>query len=1183
MNSTSHPSNLIEYVWPCGHHENVDVQKAPGIPFVRGQFSLPVAKSPEEFTEEERLGVPGRRKCCRCWATCSLFKPLEACEECDHPFTGCQGCMIVDSSGSREIATLDRRPVGEFDQSPEYWRCNTCEHINSFDSDGPINGFLAPMVSDYMDDMECRKCGGSFTVDSWVISPFWVYLGTWNGRVVAEGGPWHWSLEWHRDCASEQHTRDDCYAARKNGRRRRENPCINKHFAAEAAQKTPKDPTVRPPIPPILVVDTDNHSLPPPSAGLTPFPGENDYDSDRGTAPEFEPQTSLQPDNQTVGTGGFTIGDYAGDDYEAGIELDHGERGLEVLDDDEEPDLGSYYDAPAEDDELLDGSEHLENPQHFLDENNYEPDPASLEEYPGDCERDLGDNPYAPLEEDELSAETEPPPLEQDHNIDESYDFEDTYDTQNYALDTDLAGMNDTRDLEFEDGQHLEDQLTSPLENDSPSESGTQLGADEIQCSAEDEQYLTEPEVEDGDQLQDEVSTLLEEDALSNANPESEAGDCDLDLKSSPEDGEYLSDSNAELLRDFGPGGEPDDADLEDDFLTGEEDEDAMDDESEFSYVDDGHTTIPRNTFAILDTPAAAAYNPPGMTHDTSWDSEEEEDDNDGPADFEGEGIEGEHDDLDQQSFVDGDGERSLDDVGSIDGEDLSEGEREFAEEEEPELVEEFEAADEEDIIEDGDRGLDNEEFAEGEGDDVEGEEEAFDEEPLEGDQSGEEFLDGEDGELLDEEGLDGERGLDEEEGDFAVEENAEPDDGEFAEEDLPEDGEPAEEFPEEGEFDSEMGEDGERGLDEEFLPDGEGDSADPGEEFLPEDGEILPEDEGELPPDGDDEFLPEGDDNFPEEGDEFEPGAEEFEEEGERGLEDGDAPEVADDFPTDGDEFEPDAEEFEDGERGFDEEQLAEDEAMEGEEFADGDELTDGEPLNDGPLDEPLDEEFADGEPLDDEFADGEPLNDEADGEFPPDDFPQDDLAAGEFPEDGYVDDEYGDGERDIGGDFGGQQMDDGYADSGFADDGQPYNDSGGPGYDDGGYPVGNYDGAGYPDDDYTGDRSPADNYHDDDFANDQFVEGESFEDGLNDSQFEGSQFPEDDQAQCFDDGGPPDGEFADGELADNYSEGEFADGEAGENGALDVGSDEDAEPAEDGAPDIYEDESMNGERTTS
>jgi collagen type V/XI/XXIV/XXVII alpha len=298
--------------------------------------------------------------------------------------------MIVDSAGSREIATIDRRPIGEFDQTPEFWRCNTCEHVNPFDGEEAFNGFLAPKVSDYMDDMACRKCGQAFTEESWVISPFWVYLGTWNGRVVAEGGPWHWNMEWHRDCAGEDHTKDDCYATRRNGRRRRENPCINKTFALEPAAKGP-------PVPPILVVDTDRaHSSRPPSAGLTPFPEDHGYDSERGTAPEFQEEPSLHPDNQTVGTNRFTIADYGDNDEGEAEDWQEG-RGLEVPYDDHTPDLGSYYDAPADDEEQ----------QSQQDPGDVQDDQSHLGDYYGDDE---------PREGEDLAVEAEPPPGEGERN-----------------------------------------------------------------------------------------------------------------------------------------------------------------------------------------------------------------------------------------------------------------------------------------------------------------------------------------------------------------------------------------------------------------------------------------------------------------------------------------------------------------------------------------------------------------------------------------------------------------------------------------------------------------------------------------------------------------------------------------------------------------------------------------------
>ncbi|KAL1835663.1 hypothetical protein VTJ49DRAFT_6260 [Mycothermus thermophilus] len=307
------PINLIEYVWPCSHYENVQVRQAPGIPFVRGRFSLPVAKPPDEFTEEDRTGVPARRECCKCWTSSSLFKQLDACEECDHPFAGCPTCMIVDSTGSREIATLDLRPLGEFDQTPQYWRCDRCEHVNPFDSESPLTGFLAPKIAGHSDSIECRQCAAPFSPDSWVINPHWVYLGTWNGKVVAEGGPWHWNVQWHQTFAGEDHLKNDCYAPRRNGRRRRENPCIERDPPCGEPTATG---TRHHAVPPILVVQDAGQGMPPPSAGLTPAQEGPDY-------------TRLHPDNQTVGTGVFTIGDYASQMAPPS------------------DDLGSYYNAPA--------------------------------------------------------------------------------------------------------------------------------------------------------------------------------------------------------------------------------------------------------------------------------------------------------------------------------------------------------------------------------------------------------------------------------------------------------------------------------------------------------------------------------------------------------------------------------------------------------------------------------------------------------------------------------------------------------------------------------------------------------------------------------------------------------------------------------------------------------------------
>ncbi|KAL2179545.1 uncharacterized protein P884DRAFT_290516 [Thermothelomyces heterothallicus CBS 202.75] len=888
MNPTNHPLNLIEYVWPCGHQENVEVQQAPGIPFVRGQFSLPVAKSPEEFTEEERIGVPGRRKCCRCWATSSLFKPLEACKECDHPFAGCHTCMIVDSSGTREIATLERRPIGEFDQTPEYWRCGTCEHVNAFDRDGPINGFLAPMVPDYMEDMECRKCGGPFTEDSWVINPFWVYLGTWNGRVVAEGGPWHWSLEWHRDCAGEQHTKDDCYGTRKNGRRRRENPCVKRHFAADGAQKKgPEEPSAKPPIPPIMVIDTDRHSLPPPSAGLTPFPEDHEYgDSDRETVPpEVRQEGYLQPDYQAAGTDRFTIGDYASDDYEEDNGEYRGERGLEDPGDYQEPDLGSYYDAPAGCEEVLDESER-----------------AAGDERPFDAEL-----------------------------------------------------------------------LHHPTQGDN-----------------------------------------------------SAANDHEGDS-----------------------------------FILGE-DEDFTEAESEFSYVDDGHTTIPYNTYAILDTPAAAAYNPPGMIHDLSWESEDEED-GDGEAE---DGLEAVGEDAEQQSIEGEDREGSLEGADMMDGEVVpEEEERQLAEEEgegvpEDGEVPENDPAEEEAALEDGERGLGDDDLAEEE--ELADREGPVDEELPDGDQFGEEPLEAVEDGIPDEEALEGERSLDVEEGEFAAEDGVIAEDGELDEGGFPEDGDYAEEGNPEGaenvaEMEEGMEDGGERGLDDEFLPEGEAEfpvQDAEAEEFLHGDGEAPPED-GEFPPEGEREILPEEEGEVPPEG------------------EVGFLPEEGGEFPPEGElppegEFPPEGEgEFlPEGEREF----LPEEGELPPEE---GDELPQGEPV--------LGEEFANGE----QFADGEqPLNGEfTDGDFPSHSLPQDDLAAGEFPGDGYADGGYpGDGERGFDENLGGQPVDGGFVDDGLLNDGQP------PGGYDNRYPDDNYAGDGYPTDNYAGDGYPTDNYAGDGYPADNY-----------------------------------------------------------------------------------------------
>lgn len=343
IDPTNYPSHLLEYVWPCGRHENVSIEEAPGVTLVRGQLTLPVAKQPEDFTEEERIGIPGRRKCCQCWATCSLFKRLDACEECEHPFNGCSTCLIVDSSGCREIATIEGRVVGEFDQTPEFWRCNECENLNSFGNEGPFNGFLAPKFADYLDETRCQNCQTRFSEDHWVISPFWIYLGTWNGRVVAKGGPWHWSLEWHRNFAPADHSKENCYSTRKNGRKRRENPCIAKEGLSKPHVE--KKSFV---IPTLVVQTDDNVSLPPLSSGLTPY-AVDDHDrpgpKERLGPPSFEGHM-LTIDNQTSNSAVFTIADYQDEDPEGQSIYGQEKDRLQIPEDDHQTvDIGSYYDA----------------------------------------------------------------------------------------------------------------------------------------------------------------------------------------------------------------------------------------------------------------------------------------------------------------------------------------------------------------------------------------------------------------------------------------------------------------------------------------------------------------------------------------------------------------------------------------------------------------------------------------------------------------------------------------------------------------------------------------------------------------------------------------------------------------------------------------------------------------------
>lgn len=1084
MGPTNHPTNLIEYVWPCGHCDNVAVERAPGLYFDRGQFSLPVAKPPEEFTEEERAGVPGRRECCRCWATCSLFKPLEACEECDHVFAGCPTCMIVDATGTRDVATVECRVVGEFDQTPQYWRCGSCESINAFDDEGAFNGFLVPKVLDYAEETRCANCGAAFCEDNWVISPFWIYLGTWNGRVVADGGPWHWNLQWHRDYATDDHTRDDCYAPRKGGRRRRENPCISKNPAPEPATKdaatSVPGPATRGFVVPALVVNTDDsHSLPPPSAGLTPFPEDHDYESEGGTMEEHQQQPSLHPEDQTQGSGGFTIADYRdndGDGNEDGDEPDlmagQDAGDLEVpYDDQDGPDLGSYYDAPLSD------------------------EPTQSRPDQGEARALLNDDVVPPGEGSFVAGENDP--------------------SQEY-----IEGGVESR----------ESQVFSPEES---------RGMD------------ADDEVEDPD-----------------------------------------------------------------------EDEEA----DSIYYLDDIHFTVCRNAFAILDTPAAAAYNPPGMTHDLSWDEEEGGGQDGFAVPDEAEML----DDLppqeqDDHAFADevlleeeGHGER-----GVSDEEDLVDSAEEpldiegGVEEGDP-PPEEAEPLDDDD--DECERGFEGE-FAEGEGsldealeDGVpEDSEFAEEEAPLEEGELAEEEVPLEDGELVEEDALEeempeeGERALDTmteddvpEEGEFPLE------GGELAEQDVPfEDGE----FAEDGIPEEEMHEEGERGFDEEFVPDGEGDflPQDDGEqvplereeeeeylpesegelpmegegefledaerempledevfapeevegEFLPKDegdypleaegelppegegdlppeeaqlddgnrelpleddefppdgeGEFLPEDEGELPPEGDGEFLPEGEGEFPpeseaeflpeEEGDLPPEGESESLSEDEGGL----PPEEAE-FVEDGHRDLP----LEDGELPCegDCEFLPEDEEEEGGFPPEEDEfLEDGNrelPLDDG--EPPPEEEFHPEDECD--FVEGDPADgDFVDGEYPPDETPGDEFSQGEFPDAQYP--ERGSTQDNVTGD--------GFVDQGFPD--EQYADGGFPeGQHDDGFLQGGNRGLG----DYYGDYRAGDEFTDGDYADNYADEGQAFGTPV-EGGFSEDAYPQDGNAG----GGYPQGEY--------------------------------------------------------
>lgn len=233
MMSSIRSSDLVEYIWPCGHYyQDVRIEPAPAIPFAPVQFPLPLAKPVKQFTEFEKGGIPALRKCCRCGDKYHLFRIPEECKLCGHSFRQpCTNCTIISVTGSREIATVEFRVTGEFDQTPLYWRCRLCEDINPFEITGVhhhviTNKFLAAKEGR---GLRCRMCSERFYESNWVISPFFVYLGTWDGKVVAESGPWHWSLAWHRDMAGKRpnsHRPDDCCVRRRDGRRRKSIPWI---------------------------------------------------------------------------------------------------------------------------------------------------------------------------------------------------------------------------------------------------------------------------------------------------------------------------------------------------------------------------------------------------------------------------------------------------------------------------------------------------------------------------------------------------------------------------------------------------------------------------------------------------------------------------------------------------------------------------------------------------------------------------------------------------------------------------------------------------------------------------------------------------------------------------------------------------------------------------------------------
>lgn len=228
------PSDPAEYIWPCGHHQGVQVKPAPTAAVLEPvEFPLPLAKPVRYFDAYEKDGIPALRRCCGCGHKYRLFRIPEECNLCGHSFRRpCSTCTILSVTGRREIATADFRVTGEFDQTPAYWRCRLCEDIHPFgtSTDDQIitDGFLDAKKGK---GLRCSTCCEKFHESNWVISPFYIYLGTWDGKIVAESGPWHWSLAWHRDVAGNRRVvshgaEGECCRRNSHGRRRRAIPWI---------------------------------------------------------------------------------------------------------------------------------------------------------------------------------------------------------------------------------------------------------------------------------------------------------------------------------------------------------------------------------------------------------------------------------------------------------------------------------------------------------------------------------------------------------------------------------------------------------------------------------------------------------------------------------------------------------------------------------------------------------------------------------------------------------------------------------------------------------------------------------------------------------------------------------------------------------------------------------------------